>query len=140
MPRKKIILSFDYELFFGYKSGTVRKSLIEPTNKMLDAMDQVGAKATYFVDYLMLKYLEKENDKRCNSDLELIKEISLEDFTKISPVIRDTIIQTILAKEIQEIEFSNFKLELQRELVKKINEKLGNKLIKELYFRDFIIS
>ena len=74
MPRKKIILSFDYELFFGYKSGTVRKSLIEPTNKMLDAMDQVGAKATYFVDYLMLKYLEKENDKRCNSDLELIKE------------------------------------------------------------------
>ncbi|EAH5243933.1 flagellar basal body protein FliL, partial [Campylobacter coli] len=25
-------------------------------------------------------------------------------------------------------------------LVKKINEKLGNKLIKELYFRDFIIS
>ncbi|EGN9065312.1 flagellar basal body protein FliL, partial [Campylobacter coli] len=36
--------------------------------------------------------------------------------------------------------FSNFKLELQRELVKKINEKLGNKLIKELYFRDFIIS
>ncbi|EHO7106104.1 flagellar basal body-associated FliL family protein, partial [Campylobacter coli] len=55
-------------------------------------------------------------------------------------VIRDTIIQTILAKEIQEIEFSNFKLELQRELVKKINEKLGNKLIKELYFRDFIIS
>ncbi|EAI8329005.1 flagellar basal body protein FliL, partial [Campylobacter coli] len=26
------------------------------------------------------------------------------------------------------------------ELVKKINEKLGNKLIKELYFRDFIIS
>lgn len=74
MPRKKIILSFDYELFFGYKSGTVRKSLIEPTNEMLDAMDQVGAKATYFVDYLMLKYLEKENDKRCNSDLELIKE------------------------------------------------------------------
>lgn len=77
---------------------------------------------------------------RCTIELELIKEISLEDFTKISPVIRDTIIQTILAKEIQEIEFSNFKLELQKELVKKINEKLGNKLIKELYFRDFIIS
>lgn len=77
---------------------------------------------------------------RCTIELELIKEIALEDFTKISPVIRDTIIQTIPAKEIQEIEFSNFKLELQRELVKKINEKLGNKLIKELYFRDFIIS
>ncbi len=71
---KKIILSFDYELFFGYKSGTVRKSLIEPTAKMLKAMEKVGAKATYFVDYLMIKYLEKANDKICNSDLKLIKE------------------------------------------------------------------
>lgn len=73
MP-KKIILSFDYELFFGYKSGTVRKSLIDPTYKMLDAMDKVSAKATYFVDYLMIKFLEKENDRRCDSDLKLIKE------------------------------------------------------------------
>ncbi|EAH5387619.1 flagellar basal body protein FliL, partial [Campylobacter jejuni] len=43
-------------------------------------------------------------------------------------------------KEIQENELSDFKLELQRELLKKINEKLGSKLIKELYFTDFIIS
>lgn len=89
---------------------------------------------------LNLPQVGRQKYIRCTIDLELINEISLEDFTKISPVIRDTIIQTILAKEIQEIEFSNFKLELQRELVKKINEKLGNKLIKELYFRDFIIS
>ncbi|EDO6668482.1 flagellar basal body protein FliL, partial [Campylobacter coli] len=89
---------------------------------------------------LNLPQAGRQKYTHCTIDLELIKEISLEDFTKISPVIRDTIIQTILAKEIQEIEFSNFKLELQRELVKKINEKLGNKLIKELYFRDFIIS
>ncbi|BEK33407.1 hypothetical protein B11447_08490 [Campylobacter jejuni] len=65
---------------------------------------------------------------------------SLEDFTKISPIIRDIIIQTTLAKEIQENELSDFKLELQRELLKKINEKLGSKLIKELYFTDFVIS
>ncbi len=89
---------------------------------------------------LNLQQAGRQKYIRCTIELELIKEIALEDFTKISPVIRDTIIQTILAKEIQEIEFSNFKLELQRELVKKINEKLGNKLIKELYFRDFIIS
>lgn len=96
----------------------------------------------YSLDPFILNLPQAGRQKyiHCTIDLELIKEISLEDFTKISPVIRDTIIQTILAKEIQEIEFSNFKLELQRELVKKINEKLGNKLIKELYFRDFIIS
>lgn len=74
MLQKKIILSFDYELYFGYKSGTVRKTLIEPTSKMLDAMDKVGAKATYFVDYLMIKYLKRENNKRCDSDLKLIVE------------------------------------------------------------------
>ncbi|HFN3251470.1 TPA: flagellar basal body protein FliL, partial [Campylobacter jejuni] len=43
-------------------------------------------------------------------------------------------------KEIQENELSDFKLELQRELLKKINEKLGSKLIKGLYFKDFVIS
>lgn len=60
---------------------------------------------------------------------------SLEDFTKISPIIRDIIIQTILAKEMQE----NVKLELKENQLK-INEKLGSKLIKELYFKDFVIS
>ncbi|SUW96650.1 flagellar basal body protein FliL [Campylobacter jejuni subsp. doylei] len=60
---------------------------------------------------------------------------SLEDFTKISPIIRDIIIQTILAKEMQE----NVKLELKENQLK-INEKLGSKLIKELYFTDFVIS
>lgn len=60
---------------------------------------------------------------------------SLEDFTKISPIIRDIIIQTILAKEMQK----NVKLELKENQLK-INEKLGSKLIKELYFKDFVIS
>ncbi|EAJ5147915.1 flagellar basal body protein FliL, partial [Campylobacter jejuni] len=76
----------------------------------------------------------------CAIDLELTGKISSENFTRILPVIRDIIIQTILAKEIQENELSDFKLELQRELLKKINEKLGSKLIKGLYFKDFVIS
>lgn len=62
MKNKEIILSFDYELFFGYKSGTVLKSIIEPTNTMLNALDQINAKATYFVDYLMLKYISEVGD------------------------------------------------------------------------------
>lgn len=76
----------------------------------------------------------------CAIDLELTGKISSENFTRILPVIRDIIIQTILAKEIQENELSDFKLELQKELLKKINEKLGSKLIKGLYFKDFVIS
>lgn len=45
---KRAILSFDYELFFGDKSGTVQKTLIEPTNIMLNVLDEVGAQATFF--------------------------------------------------------------------------------------------
>lgn len=66
---KQAILSFDYELFFGDNSGTVQKTYMEPTNIMLDALDTINAKATFFVDYLMLKYLKKENCQRTLADL-----------------------------------------------------------------------
>ncbi|MCS2537754.1 hypothetical protein NXX36_17255 [Bacteroides fragilis] len=66
---KKIILSFDYELFFGYKSGTVEKTLIIPTNHLLDGMDKVGAKSTFFVDYLMIKYMLEDEDTQMDAQL-----------------------------------------------------------------------
>ncbi len=72
MKKKKIILSFDYELFFGDKSGTVMESLIKPTNLLLDAMDSVGSKGNFFIDWLMLKYLKAENTSRTDSDYQLI--------------------------------------------------------------------
>lgn len=72
MIKKKVVLSFDYELFFGDKSGTVSKSLIEPTNSILNAMDSVGFKGNFFVDWQMLKYLSKEDDNRTQKDLSLI--------------------------------------------------------------------
>ena len=49
---KQAILSFDYELFFGDNSGTVQKTLIEPTNIMLDALDTINAKATFFLSLI----------------------------------------------------------------------------------------
>lgn len=70
--RKKVILSYDYELFFGDKSGTVQKSLIEPTNKILEAMESVGFHGNFFVDWQMLKYLNEENTERTISDYNLI--------------------------------------------------------------------
>lgn len=70
--KKKMILSYDYELFFGDKSGTVQKTLIEPTNMILDAMESVGLKGNFFVDWQMLKYIKQENDERCQEDYTLI--------------------------------------------------------------------
>lgn len=72
--KKGIILSYDYELFFGELSGTVLKTLIEPTNKLLDCMDSVGAKGSFFIDYLMFERLEKQVDQRAQTDLKLLKE------------------------------------------------------------------
>ena len=74
MKKKKVILSFDYELFFGLKSGTVRKTLIDPTNMLLDFMDSVGGKGNFFIDYLMFERLEQLSDKRAMDDLKLLKD------------------------------------------------------------------
>jgi len=73
MKKKKAILSYDYELFFGDRSGTVQKSLIDPTNSLLDAMDAVGLKGNFFVDWQMLKYLKEANTERTTNDLILIE-------------------------------------------------------------------
>ena len=70
--KKKVLLSFDYELFFGDRSGTVLKTLIEPTNQLLDAMDAVGFKGNFFVDWQMLKYLKEQHTERTDVDYELI--------------------------------------------------------------------
>ena len=72
MGRKKIILSYDYELFFGDKSGTVLKSIIQPTYKLLDAIESVGLKGSFFVDWQMLKNLKEANTERTLSDLRMI--------------------------------------------------------------------
>lgn len=70
---RQIILSYDYELFFGFKSGTVLKTLIEPTNLLLDSMDKYGQKGNFFVDWQTLKYLQEANTERTLSDYLLIE-------------------------------------------------------------------
>ena len=49
MKKKKVIFSYDYELFFGIMSGTVQKTLIEPTNLLLDCMESVSARGNFFM-------------------------------------------------------------------------------------------
>lgn len=71
---RRIILSYDYELFFGEKSGTVLISIIEPTNKLMDVMEQNGFRGNFFVDYLMFRELEKLSDERAVADLKLLKD------------------------------------------------------------------
>ncbi len=71
---KSVILSYDYELFFGDQSGTVLKTLIEPTNLLMKFMEEVGYRGNFFVDWQMLKYLKLINTERTLSDYLLIEE------------------------------------------------------------------
>lgn len=62
----KIYLTFDYELFFGEKSGSVQKCMIEPTNTLFELASTKNVHYTFFVDvgYLIQaeKYVELENE------------------------------------------------------------------------------
>lgn len=55
-----IFITLDYELFFGQKSGSVEKCIIEPTERLLQIVNSYGIKFTCFVDSGYLIALEKQ--------------------------------------------------------------------------------
>ena len=58
-----IFITLDYELFFAQHSGSVEKSIIEPTEKLLEAVEKTTTKLCFFVDAGYLVRLEKyKND------------------------------------------------------------------------------
>jgi len=63
MQNKNTIITFDYELFLGEKSGTAQKSILEPTDKIITLLKQYKAKAIFFVDTTYLMTLKKYNHR-----------------------------------------------------------------------------
>jgi hypothetical protein len=59
----KVLLSFDYELYFGKHTGSQEKCMIVPTNKIMEILDRYGVKATFFVDCGYLLKLKSEKKK-----------------------------------------------------------------------------
>lgn len=57
--KKNILLTFDYELFLGKRSGTVDNCLIRPTQRVLEILSQNQAKAIFFIDTAYLYRLEE---------------------------------------------------------------------------------
>ena len=45
-----ILITLDYELFFGSKVGTLQNCIINPTNRLIEILDTYNIKATFFVD------------------------------------------------------------------------------------------
>lgn len=76
MMEKKILLTFDYELFLGSKSGNVDNCLIIPTDMLLDVLERSQTKAIFFVDttYIMRMCELEDSNINVKRDLEKIKQ------------------------------------------------------------------
>jgi hypothetical protein len=59
MNEKKIYITLDYELFFGRSSGSVDKSVLEPTKRLIEIARKHGVAFTFFVDAGMLHTMRK---------------------------------------------------------------------------------
>lgn len=55
-----LLLTLDYEMFNGKKSGTTQKCMITPTEELLKILDKHNFKATFFVDMCYVLRLRKE--------------------------------------------------------------------------------
>ena len=73
---QQLLISLDYELFFGSRAGTVEKCMIEPTNAILDVIQRHGMKLSLFVDAGFLICMQKNTRKypQIVSDMEKIQQ------------------------------------------------------------------
>ena len=55
-----ILLTFDYELFFGSRSGTIDKCLIQPTERLIKLTNKYDVRMTFFLDAGFLWKLVQE--------------------------------------------------------------------------------
>lgn len=74
MTKKHLLLTFDYELYLGDRSGTPQDCLIAPTRHLLRIAARHPLKMIFFVDTLYLLRLRKQaaTDAKCGEDLELV--------------------------------------------------------------------
>lgn len=56
----KLLLSLDYELFFGANTGTVEKCLLTPIAALLERVEKKGVKLSLFVDAIFLLRLRDQ--------------------------------------------------------------------------------
>jgi hypothetical protein len=83
MKRKKnILFTFDYELFLGKKSGSVKNCMIKPTIEVIKVLERYGLKGIFFVDCTYLVELKKVAQKN---------KLALLDFQAISNQLKDLI-------------------------------------------------
>lgn len=74
---KQILLTFDFELFLGSRSGTVDNCLIKPTQELMKVLVPNNLSAIFFVDTLYLHRLKNEAEQNKNAKKDYEKIITL---------------------------------------------------------------
>jgi len=71
---KTILFTFDYELFLGERSGNVLESVINPTQDIINTLEEFNIKAIFFVDTTWLIKLQELSElyPACKNELQLI--------------------------------------------------------------------
>lgn len=69
-PKRTVLLTFDYELFLGDRSGTPEACLLRPTESILTLLQQFSLKGIFFID---TNYLLRLKDLSFKDDLAKIK-------------------------------------------------------------------
>jgi hypothetical protein len=57
--QKLVLFTFDYELFLGNRSGTVKDCILDPTRRLLGLFQDFGYKAIFFIDTVYLMRLQE---------------------------------------------------------------------------------
>jgi hypothetical protein len=57
--KKNLLITFDYEVFLGARSGQAYENILKPTEKIRSILNPRGIKAIFFVDTTYLMTLEK---------------------------------------------------------------------------------
>jgi hypothetical protein len=70
----KILLTFDYELFFGAKVGSFERCILEPVNELVRIGNKYDVKYTFFVD---AGYLSRLNSYHTNKSCRQERSINL---------------------------------------------------------------
>jgi hypothetical protein len=74
--KENAILTFDYEVFLGRKTGTIENCIIKPTKLILEILRENNAKAIFFVDATWLLFLKETYIHDFLYITEQLKEIS----------------------------------------------------------------
>jgi peptidoglycan/xylan/chitin deacetylase (PgdA/CDA1 family) len=69
--KKNLLITFDYEIFLGARSGRAVENILNPTERIRSILNPKGIKAIFFVDATYLLTLEKYSDSypACAKDL-----------------------------------------------------------------------